>query len=245
MNDAQIKKRIVGLMDLTSLGEEDTKETILALCQRAETPLGPVAAVCVYPQFVSQARAVLSDSTIKIATVANFPKGEDALAKVVSDVIRAIENGANEIDVVMPYQRYMKGDRTATKEMVSACKKACDSNVTLKVILETGALAHLETIMAASIDVIDAGADFIKTSTGKINTGATTFAARAMLTAIKNAEEKLGHCAGLKVAGGIRTQEEAMKYLALADEIMGPDWASVDTFRIGASSLLEALTGKL
>jgi deoxyribose-phosphate aldolase len=236
-NDIAVAKRILSLIDLTSLNLTDTEEAISLLCQNATSKMGSVAAVCIYPQFIPYAKKYLKDKTIKIATVANFPEGNQSLNTVLQEIRNSIINGADEIDVVMPYHSYLAGDINAVKNFVQACKKTCGAEILLKVILETGALQQSEIIANASKDVILAGADFIKTSTGKISIGATLEAAKIMLTTIRDL--KLNRIVGFKTSGGIRTLPQAISYLQLADQIMGPKWVSPSTFRIGASSLVK------
>ncbi|MDR3478095.1 MAG: deoxyribose-phosphate aldolase [Gammaproteobacteria bacterium] len=230
-------KRILSLMDLTSLNSSDTKESIAALCQKAVTPNGHVAAVCCYPEFVSEAAAALKGTPVKIATVANFPLGTDYMQDVLANIRDAIALGANEVDVVFPYERYLGGERALAKDLVRECKKVCGKDVILKVILETGVLNKPSLIADASKAVIEAGADFIKTSTGKAEVGATLMAAAVILLTIKEMEMPVG----LKVAGGIREVEDALEYIDLANKIMGSAWVTPQRFRIGASQLIERL----
>lgn len=215
------------LIDLTSLNDADTADDILSLCQKAKH----VAAVCVFPRFVETAVAALQSSTVKIATVANFPRGEDQLDDVLSLIKTAVKAGAQEVDVVWPYSRYLAGEKEFACHFIRECKK---TGVLLKVILETGVLEDAKIISAASHDAISSGADFLKTSTGKVAVGATLTAAEAMLLAIKHS----GKPVGFKASGGIRSAEQAMEYIALAERIMGPNWVSAKTFRIGTSRLL-------
>ena len=238
MNDfQQIARTAISLMDLTSLNDNDTDDVIVKLCQAARTPAGNVAAVCVYPAFVSVARKELAGSGIKIATVTNFPHGNDDIEVSVQDTVRAVADGADEVDIVFPYRSLMAGNAAIGAEMVKAHKQACGYKAALKVIIESGVLARAELIRQASEISIAAGADFIKTSTGKVSVNATPEAARIMLTAIKDS----GRDVGFKAAGGVRTVEEAKVYLDSAKAIMGDDWLSADHFRFGASSLLNNL----
>jgi len=237
-----VAKRVLPLLDLTSLNEADDEVSTAALCAKAVTPAGKVAAVCLWPAFVSQAKQVLSGSGVKVATVVNFPGGSLPAEKVVDQIARVLADGADEIDVVMPYAAIMAGmggDQRAADHL-SACREACGST-TMKVILESGALAKPALIERASQVAVAAGADFLKTSTGKVPAGATPGAARIMLTACRAA----GRPVGFKASGGIRDVETALQYLALADEICGPGWVSPATFRFGASGLLDALLGVL
>jgi deoxyribose-phosphate aldolase len=252
-----VLKHLLSLIDLTSLNESDTVESITALCQKAVTPLGHVAAVCVYPAFVPLAAMLLSNPSqinalqnassientpvVKIATVANFPTGNELLEKVLDDIQQSQDAGAEEIDVVFPYQIYLAGKKNNAIRFIKECKKSCNSNVLLKVILETGVFPDAETITQASRDVLLAGADFIKTSTGKIAVGATPLAVTAMLTAIKDLSAELKRPLGLKISGGVRTVEQAIQYYSLAESRMGPNWLSPCTFRIGASQLVDEL----
>lgn len=233
--------QILSLIDLTSLNETDTEETITALCKKAMTPFGHVAAVCVYPPFVKKSAHVLSGTAVKIATVANFPSGNLALADVVSLIKQSIVQGANEIDVVFPYENYLAGNKAAACDFISACKAACGEAVLLKVILESGAFTEDEDLAQACRDVMLAGADFLKTSTGKIAQGATPAAAKIMLLAIKELSPQLNRLVGFKASGGVRTVSQALDYLALASDIFGAEWITPRTFRFGASQLLEEI----
>lgn len=236
-----VAQRAIGLLDLTSLGDDDGEATIAALCARALAAPIPVAAVCLWPRFVAQARALLDGSGIRVAAVANFPAGGDDVGRAVREVEYIVKEGGDEVDLVMPYRRWLDGDVAAACDMVAACKGACGDAVLLKVILETGRLRESAKIYAASRDAIEAGADFVKTSTGKIEVSATLAAAEAMLQAIRDS----GQDVGFKAAGGIRDTAAAGDYLALADRMMGPDWADPRHFRFGASSLLDDLLARL
>ena len=233
--------RALGLLDLTSLNDDDDAATVEALCARARTDFGPVAAVCLWPRFVAQAQTLFQKSDIKVAAVANFPAGGDDLALALQDTRQIVGDGGDEVDLVMPYVRWLAGDRDLAKEMIAACKQACGDKARLKVILETGRLGDRQHIYDASRDAIEAGADMIKTSTGKIAVSATLKAAEAMLIAIHES----GRDVGFKAAGGIRDTAAAGEYLALADRIMGPDWVDPWHFRFGASGLLNDLLAVL
>ncbi|MCJ2070136.1 deoxyribose-phosphate aldolase [Methylobacterium sp. J-030] len=229
-----VARRALPLLDLTDLGETCTETRIDALCRDAKA--GPVAAICVWPRFVTQGARALSGTGIRIATVINFPDGGEDCARATDDTAEALRDGADEIDLVLPYRALKRGDAALARDMVEAVRDVCGS-VTLKVILETGELGNPERIRAASRIALEAGADFLKTSTGKSPVSATPEAADLMLTEIKAS----GRPAGLKVSGGLRSVADAASYLALADRIMGPDWATPRTFRLGASSLYGAL----
>lgn len=239
--DEALIRRVISLVDLTSLNSSDTQASIATFLEKANTPHGNVAAVCVYPQFVRLAVAQLENAKIKVATVANFPVGSQPLDSVLVEIGSALEDGANEVDVVFPYERYLSGERHYAHTFTEACKAVCGDKVTLKVILETGALSDPAIIADAAYDVLAAGADFIKTSTGKTSEGATLEAAATMLLVIRHIEPQLKHHVGIKVSGGIRDMQTAAQYIALADSIMGHEWVTSRTFRIGASKLIENL----
>ena len=239
MNDTEhtLARRVIALLDLTSLNTDDTDASIEALCRKALTPVGPVAAVCVYPQFVSLARRTLDalgGHSIQVATVCNFPDGDAPLDDVLAQTRKALADGANEIDVVYPYRALIAGDEQRGRDLVAACKALCQGRALLKVILETGELNAL-LIRRASIDAIQAGADFIKTSTGKVKINATPEAADLMLHIIANYNPQVG----FKPAGGMRMLGDATVYLWLAERILGADWISPRHLRFGASSLLD------
>jgi deoxyribose-phosphate aldolase len=239
MTRAEAARRALPLVDLTSLDDDDTPERIAALCARAVTPVGAVAAVCIHAPFVAQAARALAGTGVRVATVANFPAGLLELERTRLEAERALEDGADEVDVVLPYAAYAAGDRDAALAVVAAAREAT-AGATLKVILETGRLEGADLIRRASADVLAAGADFVKTSTGKLAPGATLEAARPMLEAIRDAGP-----GGFKAAGGVRTAEDAGAYLALADEIIGAGWTAPQTFRFGASGLLADLLDAL
>ena len=237
---AAIAARALPLVDLTSLGDDDTEARIAALCEQAVTPAGPVAAVCIWPRFVAPARDALAGTPVRIATVANFPAGSPDAAAARAEAEGALADGADEVDVVLPYGAYLAGDRDTALALVGDVRAACGDRALLKVILETGRLVEPETIRAAAADALAAGADFVKTSTGKLQPGATPEAARAMLEAIRAAGR-----GGFKASGGVRTTADAGVYLALADELLGPGYVAPGTFRLGASSLLGDLLSAL
>lgn len=229
------------LMDLTSLNENDTPDVIINLCKNAQTEFAKVAAVCVYSQFIQTAKAQLAEqncSDVKVATVTNFPHGGSDIELAVNETRAAIELGADEVDVVFPYQALMAGDKALGFELVKQCKAVC-SDRTLKVIIETGELKTPELIKLASEISINAGADFIKTSTGKVPVNATLESAAIMLNVIK--EMSVADRVGFKAAGGVRTAKEAKEYLALTASIFDQDWINPKHFRFGASSLLSDL----
>lgn len=238
-------QRLYSLIDLTSLNNNDTEESIALFCEKAQSTIGHVAAVCVYPEFIRLVAAEFATTPIKAATVANFPEGNTALENVLIEISRAIQDGAQEMDVVFPYHRYLAGERQYAQNFVSTCKAACGDQVTLKVILETGALADPVIIADACYDVLVAGADFVKTSTGKIAEGATLEAAAIMLLVIQHVTKQLKRYVGFKISGGIREIEQAAQYVQLADKIMGRDWVTSDNFRIGTSKLVDEILAKV
>lgn len=230
-----VAAKALSLLDLTDLSDTCDAAAIEKLCAQANTPFGPTAAICIWPRFVAQARALLGpDSPIRIATVVNFPSGDLPVDTVVSETEQAIADGADEIDLVIPYRALMAGNEDAVREMIRAVRTACKPPVVLKTILETGELKDRDLIRNASHLAISSGADFIKTSTGKVAVNATLGAADIMLNAIRES----GRNVGFKPAGGVRTVSDATLYLDLAATIHGPDWAAPSTFRFGASGLL-------
>ena len=234
MND--LARRLIGFIDLTDLSEPCTEDAIRALCAKATGPSGPPAALCLWPRFVGVAQRIMGN-TLSIATVVNFPQGGEDIERVIEDIGAAIGDGADEIDLVFPYRAFLRGDVSLAADMVSAAKERCGARP-LKVILETGALDR-GSIHKASICALEAGADFLKTSTGKIETGATEEAARIMLETIR----EHGNRAGFKASGGIRSFEQAKLYCELFEEICGVP-ATKERFRIGASALFDVLAGE-
>ena len=228
-------RNAISLIDLTDLADDHSGAGIDALCARAAEHR--TAAVCVWPEFVERCAEFLAGTGIGIATVVNFPKGNQQVGAVLDQTLTALSDGATEIDLVMPYKMFRNGDVKPTASLIESVGDIIAPPGVLKVILETGELPDSAAIRSASELAIGLGADFIKTSTGKTPVSATPEAARTMLEAINNADRIVG----LKPSGGIRTVEDAMIYLDLAAEIMGPDWATPTTFRFGASGLLDSL----
>lgn len=222
--------RIISMIDLTSLNEDDTEDDVGALCEKAVTVKGPVAAVCIMPAFVSLAVERLEGTGVKVATVANFPHGDPDPDAAAREVEAAMAEGADEVDVVAPWREAIADDFGATSALVVACAEVCPQ---LKVILETGSHPDVTVTRLMAAYAFEAGATFLKTSTGKHGPGASIDAARILLQVV-------GQQAGVKVAGGIRTREQAAAYVALADHTYGFP-ATPETFRIGASSLLDEL----
>lgn len=234
-----LMQRIVSLMDLTSLNESDTEASIAAFCEKAQTPFGPVAGVCVYPKFVRLVASQFAGTSINAVTVANFPEGSNPLESVLIEINGALEDGAQEIDVVFPYHRYLAGEQQYVQTFVSTCRLACGDELKLKMILETGILSDPTLIADACYDVLTAGADFVKTSTGQKSSGVTLEAAAAMLLVIRHLTPQLKRPVGVKVSGGIKEWQQAAQYLELADQILGRTAVSPATFRIGSSTLLD------
>lgn len=226
-------------LDLTSLNDGDTEADVLALCQRGIGPAGrgAVAAVCVWPRFAALARQHLPAS-IAVAAVANFPDGSSDIERAVADTLAIVAAGAQEVDVVLPWR-----DLDAAPALLRAVRSAC-AGLKLKVILETGELGDDAAVRRACGIALDAGADFLKTSTGKVNVNATPQAARLLLEAIAARGPAAAHV-GFKPAGGIRTVADAAVYLALVEQILGRDAVGPARFRIGASGLLNDIEAVL
>ncbi|WP_405088357.1 deoxyribose-phosphate aldolase [Microbispora sp. NBC_01389] len=237
----------IGMVDLTTLEGADTPGKIRAMCAKAVRPdpgdasVPPVAAVCVYPDLVATAVSALAGSGVKVASVAtSFPSGRSSLEVKVADTSLAVAAGASEIDMVIDRGAFLAGDYLKVYEEIVAIKEAC-GDTHLKVILETGELATYDNVRRASWLAMIAGADFIKTSTGKVSPAATLPVTLVMLEAVRDFRAATGRQVGVKPAGGIRTTKDAIKYLVLVNETAGPDWLHPDWFRLGASSLLNDL----
>lgn len=237
MVEAEIAKRALALLDLTNLDDTCDAGAISDLTKRARTPHGAVAAVCVWPRFVAQAARELAQTPTKIATVVNFPTGSEPVSDVIAMTEAALEDGADEIDMVIPWAALLEGHPENVSARVARVKQAAGPNVVVKAIIESGMLGGPDMIRAAAQGAIDGGADFVKTSTGKVPLNATPEAAEVILGLISQTERPIG----FKASGGIRTAKDTAIYLALADAAMGPDWATPQTFRFGASSVLTAL----
>jgi deoxyribose-phosphate aldolase len=237
---ARDAERSLACLDLTDLGEVATEAGALQLCAAASSPR-KVAAVCLWPRFVAIAKRELRRSGVKIATVANFPLGEDRPGRVRAAIEAMLHDGADEIDVVIPYRRLLAGKPRSVTMLLRLARAAIGKDAVFKAILETGEYPNPALIADAARRAIAEGADFLKTSTGKSKVSATPAAARLLLEAVKAADRPVG----VKISGGVRTLADASTYLALADEIMGPDWVEASTFRFGASSLREALLAAL
>lgn len=238
--DKELARRVFSCIDNTTLNGTDNEEHVASFC-RHTLELGKVAAVCVYPRFVKVTRNILRSSDIKVASVAGaFPHGQLPIHLKVEEVKYAVGEGADEIDMVLSRGALLAGEGNRVRDEVAVMKEACQGK-TLKVILETGELPSPTLIEKASQLAIDGGADFIKTSTGKIGVGATLEAAETMLSVIAQNVKKSVKKVGFKAAGGISTPEEAMAYAELAKKILGDDYVNNQTFRIGASRLTDRL----
>ena len=237
-------KLAVRMMDLTTLEGKDTPGKVRQMCRKALSPLdsdgtiGPCAAVCVYPNLVATAKRALAGSSVKVASVATaFPSGQSPLDVKLADVRRAVELGADEIDMVIDRGAMLSGDYAKVFDEIAATKEACGS-AHLKVILETGELGSYDVVRRASEIGIAAGGDFIKTSTGKVQPAATPAVTLVMLEAIRDHYYATGRRIGMKPAGGVRTAKQSLHYLVLVKETLGDAWLTPDLFRFGASALL-------
>jgi deoxyribose-phosphate aldolase len=241
----------ITMIDLTTLEGADTPGKVRALCAKAQRPdpsdptVPPVAAVCVYPDLVAVARAALGSTGIgggvKVASVATaFPSGRASLPVKLADTHDAVVAGADEVDMVIDRGAFLSGRYLEVHDEIAAVKAACggEGGAHLKVILETGELETYDNVRRASVLAMAAGADFIKTSTGKVTPAATIPVTLVMLEAIRDFERATGRQVGMKPAGGIRTAKEAIQYLVVLYETLGPRWMTPDLFRFGASSLL-------
>ena len=237
----------IRMIDLTTLEGADTPGKVRALSTKAMHPdpgdpsIPSVAAVCVYPSLVAVARRTLSGSTVHVASVATaFPSGQAPLEVKLADVRAAVKAGADEIDMVIDRGAFLSGRIGQVYDEVVAVKEAC-GDAHLKVILETGELGTYDAVRRASLVAIAGGADFIKTSTGKVSPAATLPVTLCMLEAIRDVHDETGLVVGMKSAGGIRTAKQAIQYLCVLHETLGVEWLTPDRFRLGASSLLNDL----
>lgn len=225
-------------LDLTSLEGTETPKQIQELCEKALQ--AAVAAVVVYPPHVATAAAALKGSSVKVATVVGFPVPAEPLAKRLAEIHSAVELGASEIDIVIDNDAIAGQRLEEAAEAISLSKEAVDPAI-LKVILETGVLQSEERIRRAAMLAMSAGADFLKTSTGKVPAGATPEAAAALMRAVGDFHGQTGKAVGVKVSGSVRTTEQALGYISLLERELGEGWLTPNRFRIGASSLLDGL----
>jgi len=234
----------VRMIDLTTLEGADTPGKVAALCSKAvrpdpvDTTVPSVAAVCVYPNLVPTAVARLRDTSVKVASVATaFPSGQSPLEGKLAEVREVVEAGADEVDMVIDRGAFLSGRYAKVYDEIVRIKEAC-GDAHLKVILETGELGTYDNVRRASLLAMAAGADFIKTSTGKVTPAATLPVALCMLEAIRDVYEETGRMVGMKAAGGIRQAKQAVQYLVVLHETLGLQWLTPDLFRLGASTLL-------
>jgi len=244
---AQALDLAIRMVDLTTLEGSDTPGKVRALCAKAVRPdpadatCPSAAAICVYPAMISVAAEALRGSGVHLASVATaFPSGQAPLAVKLADTKAAVSDGADEIDMVISRGAFLAGRYADVHDEIAAVKQAC-GDAHLKVILETGELGTLDNVRRASWLAMLAGADFIKTSTGKVQPAATLPVTLVMLEAVRDFRAETGRIIGVKPAGGIRTAKDAIKYLVLVNETAGPDWLDPDRFRFGASTLLNDL----
>jgi deoxyribose-phosphate aldolase len=237
----------IRMVDLTTLEGKDTPGKIRALAGKARRPdptdpsIPSVAALCVYPNMIQTAKDALAGSSVKVAAVATyFPSGQSPLAVKLADVRAALKLGADEIDMVIDRGAFLVGSYGKVYDEIAAVKEAVGEHH-LKVILETGELETYDNVRRASVLAMAAGADFIKTSTGKVQPASTLPVTLVMLEAIRDFYAQTGRAVGMKPAGGIRTSREAISYLTVLYETLGPDWMTPDRFRFGASTLLNDL----
>jgi deoxyribose-phosphate aldolase len=230
----------IRMIDLTTLEGKDTPGKVRALCAKGMRPqpgdptIPSVAAICVYPTFVAEAKEALGDSGVRVASVATaFPSGQTFLDVKLAETRAAVAAGADEIDMVIDRGAFLAGDYASVFEEIVAVREAT-GDAHLKVILETGELETYDNVRRASVLAMAAGADFIKTSTGKVSPAATLPVTLVMLEAIRDFERVTGRAVGMKPAGGIRTAKQAIQYLVVLYETLGPAWMTPDRFRIGA-----------
>jgi deoxyribose-phosphate aldolase len=234
----------IRMMDLTTLEGKDTEGKVRALCAKGMRPdpgdpsIPSVAAICIYPAMITVAKRALEGSGVKVASVSTgFPSGQTFTDVKLVETREAVAAGADEIDMVIDRGAFLQGDYRHVFDEIVAVKEACGP-AHLKVILETGELETYDNVRRASILAMAAGADFIKTSTGKVTPAATMPVTLVMLEAIRDFHRRTGRVVGMKPAGGIRTAKEAIQYLTILYETLGPRWMTPDLFRFGASSLL-------
>lgn len=250
MQDKSILSHIFSLIDLTSLNSNDSVSKITSLVEKVNglserfPDLPNVAAICVFPNFVPIVRKVLKNDKVKIASVAaSFPSSQTFIEIKTAEVKLAIESGADEVDIVISLGEFMEGNYDFVSEEIRKIKQAA-GKAHLKVILETGSIDDLSLIKLASFIAMEAGADFIKTSTGKMEKGASPEALWVMCEAIKEFYDKTGKVVGIKPAGGISDISTSVRYYLIVNEVLGNDWLKPERFRIGASKLANLLLGE-
>jgi len=249
--DRSLLTSLFSLIDLTRLGEKDNAENIGNLCEQVNTlddaypGLPNVAALCVYPELIPIARARLSNPLVNLASVGGgFPASQTFLEIKITEIEMAVQAGAEEIDMVLPVGKFLLGLLEEVFEEIKTIREK-SAGITLKVILETGSLEDLTLVRKASLLSMDAGADFIKTSTGKAGTGATPDAFAVMCHAVMDYYNKTGKKIGVKPAGGIATAESAVVYYRIVESILGQEWLNPEKFRIGASRLANEILARI
>jgi deoxyribose-phosphate aldolase len=233
--------RLLSFLDFTRLNDRDTPVQVEAWATTAVTPWGSPAAICVYPEYVATVIRANLQSPIPVTTVVNFPDGGENARRTEREILLALSAGATEIDLVLPYRAILRGQPAMAVEVVRAARQACGTGILLKLILEVGELASPDLIRQASELGLAERADFLKTSTGKTECGATPQAVAVMLDAIADS----GFACGLKVSGGIRTLADTQLYLRLVQERMGASWLAPARFRIGSSALFSEIVALL
>lgn len=255
----EVLKQCFAAMDLTTLKTQDTEKSVLKLVNKAnalktEFPQFPLpASICVYPNFAATVRAARESEDLHVTTVAGcFPSSQSFVEVKVDECRRAVASGADEVDIVLPLNSFLAGDYDAASAEIRAMREAVDAEgkvqgrkVVLKVILETGLLSTPELIAEASFLAMEAGADFIKTSTGKVSVNATPEAATVMCKAIKEYYEKTGRKVGFKAAGGVSNADEALQYYEIGQSILGDEWMNKELFRFGVSRLGNSLVSAI
>ncbi len=239
MSETEVLNGLIGCLDLTNLEEDCDTAAITALCEKARTPHGNVAAVCIRPRYVKEAKALLADTGIKVASVVNFPDGGEDTCALEAETRQTLADGADEIELVIPYRALAEGRPGFVETQIVRIKRICGDRV-LKTVLETGALPDTDTVAKAADIALGAGADFLKTSSGTVATSTTPNRADILLTAIaKQAEQN--RAVGFEAAGEIQTSDDAVACFQTARRIRGDATPNPDLFRIGAGDLLDTL----
>jgi deoxyribose-phosphate aldolase len=228
--------QLISLIDLTRLKENDLPSMVDDLCLKASTPYGHVAAVCVFPEYVSRVKEKLVHTEVKCATVINFPSGDEPLSKIREEIKNVLQQGADEIDVVFPYKAYLSLEKQSALEVMAVCRELSKGKI-LKIIVESGAFPDEKILTSALRDLLSLNIDFLKTSTGKIEKGASVEAVKCFIQAIQDSQVSCG----IKISGGIRTVDQALTYWKLLADAFGEDFISPKTVRFGASSLLDEI----
>jgi deoxyribose-phosphate aldolase len=247
-----VLNHLLSLVDLTTLEGSDTRDKLKLLAEKSRSlpsiipGLSTPAAICVYPRLAETVAESLQGTTIRTAVVAGgFPSGQTSLAVKLDEIKFAIRSGASEIDYVFSRGLFLEGQHQQISDELEAVRQTCGNTICLKIILETGELVRPELIRKASVIAIKAGADFIKTSTGKSSVSATPEAVKIMAECIRDHFVKTGKKIGLKPSGGIADEETALQYIRITENILGKDWITPSTFRLGASRLVNSILNKI